>query len=82
MNSKNQTETIVSDSNCARSGPFSNVLCFFDRAASTLIVIGIVILAIAIIYVVIVKTKCYKVFSKIKKEIEMSNVSTSGSDMK
>jgi len=82
MNSKNKTDAVVHESNCARTGPFGNILCFFDRAASTLIVIGIVILAVAIIYVVIVKTKCYRVFRKIKKEIEMSNVSTSGSDMK
>jgi len=83
MNSKNKTDSSSSSNSCGRTGPFGGVLCFFDRAASTLIVIAVIVAAVIVIYVVIVKTKCYKVFTKRGKEIEMSSKdSSSGSSIK
>jgi len=67
MNSKNKTDDAVQENSCGRKGIFGDVLCFFDRAASTLIVIAIVVISIIVIYFVIVKTKCYKIFKKHKK---------------
>jgi len=75
-NSSNDLSSILGD--CAQDGFFASASCFFDKVASTLIVIAVVLVVSFAIYIAYHRYKNHKLYSK-KQELYKLSVSISSS---